>query len=257
MFVILPDSVAVYSTTTGQRLWEAKIEKDHLLHKITFSEEILGSEPVPFITKDITGYLVKAIEGLHEEAAITIYDTKTGKLLGSTKVPLEEAREIEFGTMVAKGPSICYTIGQSVYVSKIEGKLFRKHKFSLADKCFVGSKTTKINRRWRIELLGFVSKSNILIGNLYGDDEIKLFCLDLDIACVAKSERNGQDFCMVPSSYQSLGSPGNVFKPVYRTDRDTGAVELVGIMRRYNSSSDFIKIDNGLFVTEMQCPSSL
>ncbi len=260
MLIIVSNIIAVHSTNTGEKLWETKIEKEHLLHKITTAEDIWGSAPGLFITKDIAGYVVKAVEGLdNEKATITIYDTKTGELLCNKMIPMSEAREIEIYDFIAKGPAICYTIDQAVYVYRAQGKQLRKMKFCFPDKCFMGAKKAvrQDNVRGYIELLGFLGKSNILIGSIHGNDDVRLFCLDLDDACATKSQRKEHTYFKIPPSCLVLGSPKNSFKPVYRTDKGTGGVELIGVMRRTKSSSKTLKIDSGIFVTEMQCPSSL
>ncbi len=63
----------------------------------------------------------------------------------------------------------------------------------------------------------------------------------------------------------------NDFKPIYGTDRATGQVELVGVMRERNTKttdigdylsevmlgsegSGKVKVENGFFVTELQVP---
>ncbi len=254
MLIILPNSVAVHSTTNGSKLWETKIEKEHLLYR-TNSGQLLGCMPAPFITKSIAGYLVKGMDGEdYQEATITMYDTNTGQLIGNTKLP-SEAQEVQWGEIFAKGPLVCFPVGQSVHVYRAEGKQIKTHKVSFPSKYF-NIKFNLYERQSYIDLLGFLAKSNVLIGSLKGKDNL-LFSLDFDSALAPKSEGGSRPTFCIPKCCRSLGNPENDFKPVYRTDRTTGGVELVGVMRQKNSSRKSFKVDNGFFVTEMQYPTYL
>ncbi len=238
--------------------------------------------PCPFITKDIAGYFLDKYnsEGVHTTTTIRIYLTASGTYVSSFEIPEPDASLIkkkDVIDVIAKGRILCYQIKSTMHVLSVVGKEVKKYDFPFPYDHFI--KTGQLrplshSHEASIDLLGFAAKSNVLIGNLRRKKQVLLFGLNLDAAFGARNEEEvSQAFSMSPI-FNSLGSPENDFKPIYKTDRASRRVELIGVMREKNTSSDGLEdyivkkmfdmleeekalVENGLFVTIMECPTTV
>ncbi len=266
MVILLEDRVAIFSTINGESLWKKRIECQEMNPLLTGFLVPEKREHTLFMTKDIIGCFCTMQDGNAKQAALLVFDTETGDHLTTKEIPLAEAKKHyyqEWKTHVAKGQFICYTRYMSFFVYKVEGREAKKYEFCFPTEHFVNTKELSSSDRYDfVKLLGFVAKTYILVGNLYTETTVKMFYLDFRAACEAKTSKDVDHAFSIPACIDSWGSPEDEFKPVYRTDRDVGCVELVGAMREKIDSSrasddNTLTIQTGFFVTEMQCPSQI
>ncbi len=260
MMILFPDTIAVHSTTSGELLWKRELESWQVLEHDPY-------RPCPdvFITKDIVGFInfsKDSKSGVYRQTVLMVYDTGTGDYIGSATIPPEKAqgdtsnRKHKF----ARGCYIGYQLSQSVCVYRVEEKEIRRYEFGLPKKYryFTHFYLQRSVNMFKYELLGFLGKTNCLMISFEQEGKfVRMCCLDLDAAFVAKTKREVESAFSLTKGCESLGSPERNFDPVYRTDRDTGCVELVGFMRQNDtsSSSRTFTVDTGFFVTEMETPS--
>ncbi len=246
MLILLRDKIAVHDTLTGDLLWARKTVES-------------GLDPhTPFITKDVCGYLT-CDNGLH------VYDTNGGDFIASIWADYKSS--LEQGIIVSQGPYLAYTdnnLGLHVHVVKIVKKKATRYKFSFPSEPFAGTEFAGKYLTWpiSIELIGFMAKTNVLIGNVgghctrFGGWECHLFSLDLDDATSATSDGEVESAFSVPLSSVPSGLQHYTFsyKPVYQTDRESGSVDIVGVMKKNQAlyTGGLLTIDNYFFITEME-----
>ncbi len=262
MVVVLPDTIAVHSTTSGDNLWKRELECTDASHLSELPESLKPPAPIPFITKDIAGYFLQTqdAEG-YKHSTMEVYETDTGEHISSFELSLMEFDNVHQGKAIAKGCFICFSFDLSVHVYMVKNSVVNTYEIPFPLEHFIKNKElirlkNSSQRVW-IKLLGFLGKTNVLIGTLKTRTLSALISLDLDAAIAAKSDKETQLAFNLHVNNKPLGSLSNEFKPVYRTDRDTGCVELVGVMREKLPESlgdEMFTIDTGFFVTQMQIP---
>ncbi len=258
--ILFPDTIAVHSTTSGELLWKRELESWQVLEHDPYRPS-----PDVFITKDIVGFINFSKDSeptVYRQSVLMVYDTETGDYIGSATIPSEKAQRDTSNRRhkFARGCCVGYQLSQSVCVYRIEEKEIRCYEFGLPNNYQYFSKfyLQRSKLPFVYELLGFLGKTNCLMISFEQEGKfVRMCCLDLDSAFVAKTEKEVESAFSLTKGCESLGSPERNFNPVYRTDRDTGSVDLVGFMRQKNtsSSSHRVTIDTGFFVTEMQTPN--
>ncbi len=251
MLILFDGIMAVHETVNGIILWKKYISqvlpRDH-------ERKIL-----PFITDTIAGYLYserslsRDIPGL---SLANIYDTNTGAFIASMEISPSQCQlgYWAWDKALTKGPFLCCADKTAIRVIKVTKQVAKLFEFALSKEKLASIK----ERIMRIEkLLGFVGKSNILLGwfKLTGEhrDGHALFHLDLDAACKAKNQSE-VDQAFSFTFFERPEDLQHEFQPIYRTDRARGSIDLVGTMRR--RVTDFLdekmNVSNWYFVTELQ-----
>ncbi len=266
MLLIIGDEFAVHDCKSGEALWRNKITGYMpAMFKCCFSI---------FITKDIAGYLYRCSNGgdatdKHERddgSKVVIFDTKSGELVGSVKMRPFCQDPPSF--LVTKGSIICYKRWSTIFVARVIGQEIKTYEFTFPIIHFMRlvkeSLTLEEVKKWCDQgiytLYGFVANSNVLIG-CYGkpcESCPVLFSLDLDVAFAAKSEEEIDSAFSLPlnTSKWNGSEYQNAFEPIFKTDRANGSIEIIGVMRERNNvkGTSNLKIDNYMFVTEMEYP---
>ncbi len=285
MTLLLDDSIAVYEITTGDLLWK----KEH------------STRPKdPFITENITGYFGTTFEEREtdeELSSVYIYDTASGDPIAT--LPLRNLSTINIRTLqpATKGSLLCFWDDVTVHVIKVDGKKAKRYEFTFPVDHFIKTMpysdqvdtVAKVKKAYSpvgslvgtagpskhekasgctieydeiYELLGFVGKTNILLGsvNVNEWDRMVLFSLDLDVAIAAGNEEEVTAAFNLPLAHEwSTGtmSETGTYKPLFKLDRTKVGMELVGVTREeYVWKCDAkYTVDNCYFVTEMQYPN--
>ncbi len=282
VLVLLDDSFSIRSTTTGELQCKIVPQEEDLEH-LDFE---LGMSPCLFITKDIAGYIVDIYDEEYgdsdddtcedqcefEHANLRIYDTKSGALLTSAKILklIDEPMDDRTTKVLAKGRTLCFTCdgGQEIHVIQVVGKALKRDHFCFPLEHFVKLKKIDASTRdCKMKLLGFLAKTNIVIGNLTASNSKSermsyAFGLDLDAATSAKDEEGVNSAFSIlaqPASKKAARFDDYEFQPVYRTDRSTMSVELVGVASKRDTDGNrkITAIGSNMFVTEMQCSNDL
>ncbi len=251
MLFFRPDSIAVYDTNSGEMLWN----KDH------DEREKLGTL---FITKDISGYITEE-DSYCKFNMLHLYDTQSGAHIASLKVE----RWFDKKEIWAKGPFLFCRQHEKIYVFKVVGKEVKKCTIVFPFDYLL--KTIGMNRfefgyyYEFFKLLGFLGKTNVLIGNLalekiMNPSKVKhvVFSLNLDAAIAARNDKEANRAFSIVPHLESVGHRCmQRFMPVYETDRSTDSVDIVGVMcQRYetNDSEDPLILDRKYFITKMELP---
>ncbi len=272
--IISPDNISVYCTASGKALWKKKAEPEVAI--LGDDHHFLDENPLnPFLTKDIAGYLVKERimekvetsddeEGYEEvnvgdDTILRIYETKSGELIATERL----THYCDNLLIKFRGRCLCYVAERRIQAVVVEGRKAKRYEFPIPIDHFIKTRqlaSSVMPESAGLDLLGFLGKTNILIGNLWlrdsnGSTFTMLFTLNLDAATAAPNEQGVNLAFSIPSACKSLGSPKNDFQPIYRTDQRSKSVELIGVMRENNirSPANVTTIENGFFVTEMEC----
>ncbi len=246
----------------------------------------------PFLTKNIAGYIHEENNKHYsvlgpEYAMIRIYDTQSGNFLGSSKISQKEIKHIKDHNIrvFAKASILCYSYKTGIRIYRVVGEEVKKYKllhfpidhFNLTKqlKQSNNSADEQIEEELNLtcmKLLGFVLKTNVLIGTLRQCPAVTLFTVDLDAAFDAKSKKEIREAFSIPSDFNALGSKDIYFRPIYGTDRVCQQVELVGVMRERiketpdncefatddqhgkDEGEEEITVENGFFVKSLQFP---
>ncbi len=270
MMIVLQDSIAVHSTANGDCLWNAKPEPEDARYLIMHKRR---ARPLILMTRRMAVFIIcNADQGggySHGLAYnLRIYGTENGTLLKSTEIPRAFLKDIS-RKIVAKDSILCYNFKLTFHVFRVGDGKVKEYVFSFPSdhlaqlEEFTGSKCTGAALQ-TISLLGFLAKTNVLMGSLkvdmpeFGCAQV-IFSLNLDAAINAKNaDEIDTAFSWLLSAFNPVvGTNEYDFKPVYRTDRAKNSVELVGIMMKSlpDSSSDVLTIENSFFVTEMELPN--
>ncbi len=268
MVIFLPDQIALHDTTNGQVIWQKQHGED--VWSFWKEQEKLGivwCNPTTsytraefrgpcvslFTTNHVTGYVFT--NEYHDylqcqphkvEWKLILFSTATGELIGT---------EHDVSKCMAKGPYVCYPKKLAIHVLEVSGTVVKKHKFKFPLSYFMEDMTSchfLEDRKYiqGIELIGYLDKSNILLGNLAGFHCSILFSLDLDSAVNATNKGEQQMAFSLPLAGERISARNHTpFQAVYRTDRINECVDLVGVMRKRGRKA----VKTYYFVTEMQC----
>ncbi len=252
MLILFDGIMAVHETVNGRILWKKYISqvlpRDH------------EGKIVPFITDTIAGYLYserssREIPGL---SLANIYDTNTGVFIASLEISPSQCTlgYWAWDNALTKGPYLCCADKTAIRVIKVTRQVAKQFEFALSKEklASIREKTMRIEK-----LLGFVGKSNILLGwfKLTGEyrDGNALFHLDLDAACKAKNQSE-VDQAFSFTFFKTSEHLPYEFEPIYRTDRTRSSIDLVGTMKSETVEylDEKITVFNWFFVTELQLP---
>ncbi len=264
MLIIAPGKTSVHDIRSDKRLWENKHD-DSLDPAGTASERELrmfgyrtrhwyGIYSVrcydPFINSQITGYVYKTRD---MKDTLKIYDTDTGNLIAS------HANE-RIADLVTRGPLICYAAeGLHFNVIKVVDKKMKEYSVS-----FAGSPIKEVAqdlmgcKEYSVNLVGFLAKTNVVIGYLrHLKAQSVFFSLDLDAAISARDEKDAWNaLSLFPVREDSDGWIGQWCEAVYRADRDSKSLDLVGVMRKKKDERcRVVAAEAYIFVTELQFPT--
>ncbi len=170
----MPGILAVHDTTSGATLWQRELSRD-----VPFQE---GAQTL-FITDRVTGF----VRWLERRCFVEMYDVRTGNFIGSQE---RDARGWS-RAVTAKGTHICYDEenGLDIHVVKIVDNEIKKYVFPFpTDIMGQSNNLAKEIQGSTIRLIGFVKKSQLLIGQLILPQHLLLFGLDLDAAISADNE---------------------------------------------------------------------
>ncbi len=291
------DSMAVHSTTTGDTLWRTSLEQED-------QENIAkGEYTTLFLTEDIAGFATQVYEKPYDEdednefqvdplhVLLQFYDTEKGSLISSVKI-LEQC--IGFSDcphrVLARGSILCYKFHMdssfssyeedpfAIYIFRAVGKELKRHVLQFPLNHFIEQEQIDFpsDAGTQTKLLGFLGKTNILLGNLTvakykyqidqsnPEDLIKrhvLFTVNLDTVFAAKDEEETNlafaihEVCTYSDPNSLYKRDPEYFHPVYKTDQATKSVDLVGVMWKKDSGdgSQKIVVESKIFVTEMEC----
>ncbi len=291
MLFLCPDFLAVHSITSGEALWRTRIEEKELQEQLNFHGTDVDTSTL-FLTDNFAGFATHIYEtiieddddvGTYEEnfqyVLLHFYDPNNGVLIKTEKI-FEQTDPIERQPIIfARGSILCYlnyncgdyedydNEDDEVYVFRLVGKELQKHVLQFPLDHFVRIKQLDVpNDGTRIRLLGFLGKTNILIGymnpsKLKNSDTHVLFSLDLDAVLAAKNEEETNlaftihKVCKYKSARKYYKYEHDYFQPVYKTDRTTNSVDLVGAMWKKDAGdgSQNMVIESNIFVTEMEC----
>ncbi len=275
MLLLLDGSMNIHSTTTGENLCKIQPEKEDL----KYLKADPHSKPSLFLTEDIAGYIVhipiyEPAEDYYDSsryARVRIYDTKQGKLIKSKKILANGAGTMRGQSVpvLARGDILCFTCDdRELNVFQVNGKKLKKYQFyNHLDEFAKLKKLDELMYDYKITLMGFLSKTNVLIANLsfpspsYQTNDY-VFSLNLDVAIPVTA---GAWYEEVINPALSMPVPANIkpawydsnsnfrFRPLYKTDRTTMSVELVGVMSEKDTedNSEVVTIENNFFVTEI------
>ncbi len=236
--ILLPNSIAVHSATSGKILWQNSLENNDKNRK----------KAVPFITRDIAGcfYIDEGDDegGMDEEVSIHIYDTQSGEHISDLQIQMIFPNYLERYGVFARGSYLCYFDYHKIIVQKVMGRDIQEHNIPLPIKHLVETNSffsssidyeTLENAFLFNECLGFVGKSNVLLLKFksYKCGSF-IASLDLDACLSAKSEEEkNSSFSLPLDAHCSPDKPGGYqnWQPVYETDTVNGCVDIVGIMR--------------------------
>ncbi len=272
--LILPGSIAVHSAITGDILWKRQAEQ---VDRNRLTDPRMESPLIPFITKDIAGYIANihshhinnegGSDDYYEYTVLRAYDTESGHLLATMQIPNAENLCYNCNDMVVRGCILCCTSGLVIQVFRVVRNEVRSYELIFPVVHFLMSgQLIEHPGPYRppfqmIDLLGFLGKTNVLIACLRSNKfTVKnvLFSLDLDAAFAARDEEETRLAFGIITPCCDPSSPWQQkIKPIYRTDRSTGQVEMVGIVHpKYSGvEMDYITLENEFFVTEMDLPS--
>ncbi len=254
--IVLPHLIAVHSTTSGETLWQKHLPNLDLLSL---------EQNAPFITKDMTGFFHG---NWHNQAfrdtewAIQIYDTQTGEFITNKVIKAWQWAYIQI-SFFTTGRYLCYFVNHAIRVIFVSDKEAKECEFPMPKDHLAKTKgfNMAIAKEWDFNswsirgLLGFLGKTNVMLGYVNGCIRF-LFTLDLDAAFSATNEEEtNAAFSMPLAAYASDKKVKDwIWKPICRTDRTSGSVDVVGAMNKIEKR-DTITLDNFFFVTEMQLPS--
>ncbi len=246
MVIILPHMIAVHCTRSGRELWRNGMN-------------LVGDTRVyqPFMTRNITGYL---IYGESETPQMRLYHTATGQFFAS-HVLMEKEDGLNF---TCRGPYVCYTARETsttLHVISAKNGKVQESGVEVPLEHFqnvTGIRLVNLSSHEHlfIKLMGYVGKSNVLVGSFRASCfSYVLFSLDLDAAVDARSEEEiRKAFSLVLASPDSVNTGG--FKPVFRTDLANGCLDLVGVAWKEKSENvgkgKAMVVKTYYFVTEMQ-----
>ncbi len=257
--IVLTSSIAVYCTKTGESLWKRKTEWE--IEVLQKDENFLGDyRAETFITKDIAGYVLEERELVDSESdessdgkegkymffkdnkILRIYATESGELLATKRLPrfisLRKNMEIKGPTLIVFYRNF---FNERIHVMNFSGGRVEKKVFSFPIDFLIRTKQIKplYNlKHLRTFTIGFLSKTNVLVGNLrirkeepnHPDFIQKIFTMDLDAILVAKNEEEVNKAFRVLSACSELGSPQKIFRPIYGTDPISQRVLLIGVI---------------------------
>ncbi len=256
MVLIESDSVAVYDVTSGALLWQSK-------HVEPVSTELVESLS---ITKVFTVYWLNQGNAY----LVNLFSTQTGQLMGSHEISNEMWRDsnnsIVFNEIRARGKYLCFTRGKDLFVIRVTVDKTEMFQFKNGENTFGGCMYPEgVNcdslQSDRTKLVGFLGKSTVLLyyfphyycPELYGVDlndlmeaeelyewpwsKCESLALSSPMRAMAGKKREDPSF-----RYCS-------FYPLYRTDRRSNCVDLVGVMHQ----ADFGVVLKHYLVTELQC----
>ncbi len=218
-----------------------------------------------FITKNFAGFV--CYDFTEEQARkVKIFDMRNGDLIASRKINVEDRG---VNSLVAKGSFLCYNYRTAIHVIQVlEGSGVRLFEF-----CFPTAKffravldvNCNMSNYTNPCLMGFVSKTNVLVGNLRASSgrvrPAVLFSLDLDKVASARDKDEEWSAFSLPL----LGEDCNIteehhrsYQPVYRTDRINRCVDLVGVVKKvYYKGDEFLKmftfVSNLQYIGETTC----
>ncbi len=270
MLIIMHDAVAVLNTTSGAVLWRHQLEGEHV------HEDQAGFYGNPFITDRIAGY--QHIRD--QDCKIEMYDVNTGKHIGShVRKGKGNYWMLDNHNMFARGSYVCFSdLILTTHILKIADNGDKIEEFSFRFPREYFSQLTKLShllyRLGNIQFIGFLGRSNVLIGRLKEhsrQNNFSIFSLDLDAAVSAKCGEEVRRAFSLPLGPElgviMPGCDGECFfrsckkcdswsiydyRPIYRTDRITGSLDLVGVMRT-TEANEKQTVKSYFFVTEMQC----
>ncbi len=256
--IILPhDLVAAHDTKTGELLWKHQIEDEEGVRHNSF---------LPFITKDISGYVIdRQIAEGNKVLTIHLFATQGGAAITTIDVPCKawiRSNSMQSGGLFCKGPFLAYTdrVGHVVHVIRVKGKEVERHEFPFPVDRF--EQTEAINEDPShdlslFKLIGFVGNT-VLIGNIGSRSAFKtfLFSFDLESALEARNQSEKDSAFNLPleSSSSTVGDLLFSYQPIYKTDRTDERVNIVGVMREKitDDYEDVVTVDNCFFVNQMQ-----
>ncbi len=265
MLLLHPYGISMHSTRSGETLWKKEIDDPCLMR----------DRPALFITKDIAGYIVNSFKDADNEEdewernILNIYSATSGELIHSERINTcyINNRESE-----ARGNVICWTVDSDLHVFRVVGKEVEKHVFSVPVKHLIKNKEINPSEKpWAqwggINMHGFLGKTNVLLCSVLIADismseihckEKYLQCgLNLDEAFAAKSENEINSAFSICPPYNAPFRDDLELKPIYKTDRETGCIDIIGIMCEKDKptmSGDTFDIENNFFVTEFDHP---
>ncbi len=274
MVLFLHDTIAVHDSNSGARLWENEIDEEDRNFRNNGNLDSLDISYSIFITKVITGYLrldfrIRRLSpGEEDRSKLHIYDTDTGEFIAGIKTSSINLDRLHYWLM-ARGPFLCYRSLIKREVINVLHVVGKKTKFHTVVFPLDHFKLEQLRSFKRIPsdkmtiwyLLGFLGKSNILLGSVGCPDDggPELFSLDLDAAIAARNDQEVARAFSLPLSKNWIGNTCSVhqkdFHPIYRTDRERGCVDLVGVMREtdtVNTMGDKLTFGNCFFVTDME-----
>ncbi len=240
MVIFLRDMIAVHDVRSGEALWQHN-------HKMPNGCSWL------FITKVFTGFLYF---NQTQEYEIQVFDTSNGKKIANQTILC-----CMYGyhkSITARGPYLCFSDIRNIHVMKFSRGKAESYNYPLA-KSIIKILNRNINNGivfWHsVGLLGFLGKSHVVIGVLTHHEQSVLFSFDIDAAVSAQSEEEAQLAFALPLTSRNKNIDIHChnecyFDPVYRTDRNSGCIDMVGIMRRRAKKK--LLIDTYFFETQLQ-----
>ncbi len=234
MIIAMQDMLAVHDVTSGAVLWQRKPKEDYEVAQIDHL----------FITSQVAGCRREILYGTDK---IDIYDVNTGEFIGSQKKRVL----IMFEKVIATGPFICYPEnGLDIHVIKIVDNKMKNFVFPFPVSKLAENGTESLRLRW----MDIIGRSHVLVGQVanWKFENILLFTLDLDAAVSARNEREVMDAFSLP-----FGSVRTyTYEPVYETDFASGNIDMVGVMRTTEATTEVHTIESHFFVTKMQLPGA-
>ncbi len=265
MLIAFNKTIAVHDSRTGARLWKTDIEE---------ADGVISSHAHVsryyfrfFITEVTAGYAMVNRES-ETRRCIRLYDTKSGVFIASFKIPYGRIE------ILSSGPFVCFHHGRTVQAIKVDKGEAKKYEFEFPFEDLVYKKKQPPPTRRSIQrLLGFVGKTNILVGLMDKTQGLghliesgvckvhpSLFSLDLDFAMAARSETESKKAFDFPMAQDH--SEETCYLPMYKTDREKERIDLVGVMSKSRDVFNFqifpnlskLTVQTHLFVTDMQYP---
>ncbi len=235
--MILHHLISVHDANTGDALWRHD-------HEIDIAVSL-------FITKQIAGYSL----GQRSDPTIRIFNAENGDVIAEKKI--KETKNPAFYQIAAKDNFLCWSDGLVVHIIKVTESKVGIYKVPFPLKHFVQNKCLDPKNAFcKIDLEGFVGKTNVVFANLCSEsnENYVLLTLDLEAATTVKHKREMTMAFKLPLSPEGCEF-SNKYKylPYYETDRVNECVDLIGAIGRKEVES-VTTWEARYFVTEMEIP---
>ncbi len=270
MLILYPYGISMHSTRSGETLWKKEIDDPYL----TDIQYDMGEEKAAlFVTKDIAGYFVNSfsseVGGFKdwECSILNIYSATSGEFISSERINTYQVINREF--FEARSNVICWTNYGDLHVFRVVGKEVKKYVFSVPVEHLIKTKQINPNEKpwakWG-GMHGFLGKTNVILGSfdiahIFNNPwKHLLYGFNLDAAFAAKNENDINSAFFIGPPCSVLCEQGDELKPIYKTDRETGGIEIIGIMcekKKSLSARHAFDIEKYFFVTEFNCSTGI